>query len=135
MKILYCKILLPALLLLMINTLWAQNDFSNLPNSIDSSYGYTAQNPLKLKKGNQEKSINKSYHFLSVLRTQDNQTLKLLFRSSMQDPNYKEPDIRLTNRFSGMPIGKLGILDKYVFLTSIQKTQSYFTLTFITKES
>jgi hypothetical protein len=35
------------------------------------------------------------------------------------NPTYKEPSIRINNRFTGMPIsGKSGLLDKYVFLTS-----------------
>ena len=91
-------------------------------NSTDSSYGYTAKSPLKLKKGNQEKSMRNSYNFLSGLKTQDNQTLRLLLIVTIDDPNYKKPAIKINNRFTGMPInGKLGLLDKYVFLTSVTK--------------
>jgi hypothetical protein len=110
-----------AFFLLLINSLRAQNDFSKLTNSVDSSYGYTAQNPVKLKKGDQVKSIKNSYHYLSGLKTQDSQSLNLLYRSSLQNPNFKEPAIRLTYRYSGMPVGNLGILDRYVFLTSNTK--------------
>ena len=101
---------------------YGQKDFSKLATSMDSTFGYTNRNPLKLKKGNQGKSINNSQKFLAGLKTLDNQSLTLLFRSSEKDPAYKEPAIRINNRFNGMPIsGKLGILDKYVFLTSNTK--------------
>ena len=101
---------------------YGQNNFSKLLSSTDSTYGYTAINPLKLKKGNQQNSITNSIIFLKGLKTQDGQALTLLFRVSTSDPNYKEPAIRLQNRFTGLPVGgKLGILDKYVFLTSTKK--------------
>lgn len=101
------------------NTAFAQKDFTKLLNSTDSSYGYKAKNPLKLKKGNQRKSMSNSYNFLSGLKTLDNQTLRLLLIVTIDDPNYKKPAIKINNRFTGMPInGKLGLLDKYVFLTS-----------------
>ncbi len=101
---------------------YGQKDFTKLTTSIDSTLGYTAENPLKLKKGNQQKSIDNSYKFLSGLRTLNNQTLTLLFRTSISDPAYTKPAIRINNRHTGVPInGKLGILDKYVFLTSNTK--------------
>ena len=101
---------------------YGQKGFSKLKSSTDSTFGYTNLNPLKLKKGNQGKSIDNSYTFLSGLKTIDNQTLTLLFRSTTKNPTYKEPSIRINNRFTGMPIsGKLGLLDKYVFLTSNRK--------------
>jgi hypothetical protein len=38
------------------------------------------------------------------------------------NPNFKKPLINLYDRTTGMPInGKLGLLDKYVFLTSSTK--------------
>jgi len=103
-------------------TVYGQKEFPKLAAATDSTFGYTNLNPLKLKKGNREKSIDNSYKFLSGLKTLDNQTLTLLFRASTKNPNFKEPIIRLNNRFDGMPIsGKLGLLDKYVFLTSNKK--------------
>jgi hypothetical protein len=103
-------------------TVYGQRDFSKLTTSRDSTFGYTNFNPLKLKKGNQGKSIDNSYKFLAGLKTLDNQSLTLLFRSSEEDPAYKEPAIRINNRFNGMPLsGKLERLDKYVFLTSNTK--------------
>jgi len=101
---------------------YGQKDFSNLTTSTDSTFGYTNLNPLKLKKGNQEKSIANSYIFLSGLKTLDNQSLSLLIRATTDNPNFKKPLIKLYDRSTGMPInGKLGLLDKYVFLTSNTK--------------
>lgn len=111
-----------AILLCFTNISFGQKDFTKLVTSTDSSYGYSAQNPLKLKKGNQGKSIINSENFLSGLETEDNQSLTYLFRATVSDPNYREPKIRLNNRYTGMPIsGKLGLLDRYVFLTSNTK--------------
>ena len=93
-----------------------------MKNATDTTYGYTAQNALRLKKGNQEKSVAYYQKFLSGLKTHDNQSLELLFIATVNDPNYKQPAIKINNRFTGMPIsGKLGLLDKYVFLTSNTK--------------
>jgi|SRR5665647_364146 len=109
-------------LLLFAKVSYGQKDFLKLINTADSSYGYTAQNSLKLKKGNQAKSIAYSHSFLAGLKTEDNQTLSLLFIATVDDPNYKEPGIKINNRFTGIPInGKLGLLDKYIFLTSETK--------------
>lgn len=110
-------------LFLITNTSYAQKEFSNLKNATDTTYGYIAQNALRLKKGNQEKSVAYSHKFLSGLKTHDNQSLELLFIATVNDPNYKQPAIKINNRFTGMPIsGKLGLLDKYVFLTSKKDT-------------
>lgn len=109
-------------LLISAKTSYGQKDFLSLPASTDSLYGYTARNPLKLKKGNQEKSIANANIFLSGLTTQDGQLLGLLFRATTSNPTYKEPAIKINNRYTGMPLnGKTGILDKYVFLTSNTK--------------
>jgi hypothetical protein len=99
-----------------------QKDFTKLTTAADSSFGYTAENPLKLKKGSLSKSIDNTYKFLFGLKTLDNQSLTLLFRTSLSDPAYKEPGIKINSRQTGLPLsGKLGILDKYVFLTSTTK--------------
>jgi hypothetical protein len=111
-----------ATLLFSATTVFGQKEFISLTQSEDSSYGYTAQNPLRLKKGNQRKSMEYANHFLLGLRLQDGQRLKLLFGATVENPNHKESKIRLTNRFTGMPLsGNLGVLDKYVFLTSNTK--------------
>ena len=37
----------------------------------------------------------------------------------MDDPNHKRSKTQLTNRYTGMPLsGKLGLLDKYYFVTA-----------------
>jgi hypothetical protein len=112
--------LILATLLFSAKTSFGQKEFLRLQTSTDSSYGYTALNPLRLKKGNPHKSINYSHNFLMGLRTQDGQTLTFLSRTSTQNPNYKESYIDLSN--TGMPFGgDLGILDRYEFLTSNTK--------------
>ena len=108
--------------ILLFNPAYGQNSFSDLPTATDSSYGYTPKNPLRLKKGNQEKSMAYSYSFISGLKTLDSQTLTLLFRATVADPNYNQAALHLNNRFTGLPAnGKLGVLDKYVFVTTITK--------------
>ena len=104
------------------NFSFAQDFKKQIPNSTDSTYGYTSVNPLKLKKGDLGKSLENSINFLKGLKTQDGQSLDYYARSSIQDPSYKEPKIKLSNRVTGAPItGKGGILDKYIFVTSISK--------------
>ena len=113
---------LMAIIIVCVNTSFGQNNFMKLDNSTDSTYGFTAQNPLKLKKGNPEKSIDYSYSFLAGLKTKDDQALIYLSRFTTSSPTYKEPAIRLNNRFTGLPIsGKSGLLDNYFFLTSVTK--------------
>ena len=114
--------LFTTVLLLFAKLSFGQKDFSKLSVSLDSLYGYNDQNPIKLKKGNQKKSIDNTYKFLSGLKTTDNQSLKLLFRETVDNSNYIEPIINIRNKYDGMPInGKLPFLDKYVFLTSNTK--------------
>ena len=46
----------------------------------------------------------------------------LLFRATTDNPSYNEPAIKIEGRNTRMPLsGKLGLLDKYVFLTSNTK--------------
>lgn len=104
------------------NTTYGQKNFEKLAPTKDSTFGYTDQNPLKLKKGNLGKSIDNSYRFLSGLKTVDNQTLTLISRKSVKNPKYKEPTIALNNRYTGMPLNsKNGVLDKYVLISSETK--------------
>lgn len=120
-KIISCTLFFVTLLCIKKPSL-AQKEFTKLIASTDSTYGYSQQNPLKLKKGNQGKSIINSEMFLSGLKTQDNQSLTYIYRTTVNDLQYKEPKIKLTNRYTGMPLGsKLGLLDRYVFLTSNTK--------------
>lgn len=60
-----------------------------------------------------------SVAYLGGLRTSDNQTLRRIARTTVRDPAYAEPAIQLRVKSTGMPAsGKLGLLDRYVFLTS-----------------
>jgi hypothetical protein len=93
----------------------AQKAFANLPVATDSTYGYTNTNPVKLKKGNQEKSILQEMNYLSGLTTNDKQHLVFLHRTAVLNPGYKPPLI--TDRTAP----KAGVLDKYVFLTADTK--------------
>jgi hypothetical protein len=122
MNVFVTKTINLTLFLFLTMILYGQKEFTKLSSATDSTFGYSADDPLKLKKGNQSKSIDYSYKFLRGLRTTDGQTLLLLSRSSVDDPGYNESSIRITNRRTGLPIsGKLGILDKYIFLTSEKK--------------
>ncbi len=109
-------------LLLQQNYSFAQDSKKQIPVSTDSTYGYSSANPLKLKKGDLTKSLENSFGFLKGLKTQDGQSLDYYARSSIHDPSYKDPIIKLSNRVTGAPItGKGGILDNYIFVTSISK--------------
>jgi hypothetical protein len=65
---------------------FSQKDFSTLVSSNDSTYGYSNMNPLKMKKGDQQKSIEYSIKFLKGLRTLDNYKLNYKMRYSVADP-------------------------------------------------
>ena len=110
---------LMAIIGLLVTTLmFGQSNFSKISVSTDSTYGYTDGNPLRMKKGNQEKSMGYSIDFLKILRTEDDQKLELIQRFTVDDPNYVRSKTQLVNRYTGMPIsGKLGLLDKYYFVT------------------
>lgn len=107
-------ICLTSFLFVFASSSYAQN-FKKLSEATDSTYGYTARNPLKLKNGDPGESIVKTRNFISVLKTKDDQDLVLLGRGSMPDPNYKPPPDILSS------FGKGGILDRYTFVTSNTK--------------
>lgn len=89
----------------------------------DSTYGYTASNPMRLKQGEPYSSAALSAVFVRNLRTADNQPLELLIRYSIKDPAYSPPAIKIYDRQTGLPIsGKLGLLDVYVLKTPAQDT-------------
>lgn len=90
----------------------AQN-FKKLSSSTDSTYGFTANNPLKMKNGDPGESIGHTKRFLNGLKTIDDQDLVLLGRGSMPDPNFK-----MGKNFQ---LGDGGILDRYSFVTSVTK--------------
>lgn len=100
----------------------AQKTFTRLQHATDSTYGYTAANPVMLKNGNEKKSIINEMNYLSGLITADKQHLVLLIRSAVANPRYKYNTPLLNDRF-GAPLAnsKRGILDKYIFLSADTK--------------
>lgn len=90
--------------------------FENIESTKDSSYGYTAENPVTIKNADLNNSIGSSYYYLSRLRTEKGNKLKLIKRYSVENPKYKEPAIQLTNRYTGMPLNSGGgfLLDLYI---------------------
>lgn len=59
------------------NNSFGQKDFTKLKMSTDSSYGYTENNPLQMKDGKYSNTIKNVFKFLSGLKTEDNQIIKL----------------------------------------------------------
>ena len=110
-------IFLVIILTVIVNISFAQN-FSKLQQSTDSSYGYSANNPLKLKKGDPAGGVSNSKKFLQGLRTEDGQELSIESRSGVVDPNYKEKPGGIAAN-----LGDGGILDKYELVTSVTKTK------------
>ena len=78
--------------------------------STDSGYGYTPNAPIRIGYYDPQKSIGATYYFLSHLRGASGDSLELLGRSSLDDPNYKPP--LLPSRFGGFD--PVGILDCYI---------------------
>jgi hypothetical protein len=108
------KIIILLGLILLVSSCVVSNQkyFAEIKPSEDKLYGYTAKNPVKIKNGELQTSIQSSYYFLSRLRTADGRGFKLIYRASVENPNYRSTPF--TNRYTGMPIGSGGmILDEY----------------------
>ncbi len=90
--------------------------FSTIEPSTDSTYGYTAENPVTIKNADLGNSINSCYYYLSRLRTPEGNKLYLISRYTVDNPNYKKPAINLMNRYTGQPIsyGTGPLLDLYI---------------------
>ncbi|WP_339738509.1 hypothetical protein [uncultured Sunxiuqinia sp.] len=87
--------------------------FSSVEQSQNEAYGYTPLEPVEIKNGPLESSINSSYYYFSRLRTTDGESLKIIGRSSFGNPHYKSTGIY--NRYTEQPIGGGGmLLDRYV---------------------
>ena len=102
---------------IIVNLSFGQN-FSKLKQSTDSSYGYSDNNPLKLRKGDPVGGISNSKKFLQGLRTEDGQELTIVSRGGVNDPNYKEKPGGIAAN-----LGDGGVLDKYELITSVTKTK------------
>lgn len=107
------KLIVPLFIVLniFINVSYGQN-FAKLPSSTDSTYGYSAYNPLKFKNSDPVKNVGESKKFLKGLKTENDQELIMLGRSGVGDPNFKEPAGGIFES-----LGEGGILDKYKFVT------------------
>lgn len=92
--------------------------FANATSTEDPSYGYTAENPITIKNADLNNSIGSSYYYLSRLRTEKGKKLQLVQRYSVDNPNYKEPAVPLTNRYTGQPLsyGNGPLLDYYILV-------------------
>ena len=92
--------------------------FANTTSTEDSSYGYTAENPITIKNADLNNSIGSSYYYLSRLRTEKGNQLQMVQRFSVNNPNYKKPAVPLTNRYTGQPLsyGTGPLLDYYIFV-------------------
>jgi hypothetical protein len=101
--------------LMTLNIVHGQN-FTKLQQSSDSTYGFTDHNPLKLKQGDPVESIRNSQKFLNGLKTATDQSLVIVGRYSVIDPNYKEPPGGIL-----ASLGDGGILDRYQLVNSITK--------------
>jgi hypothetical protein len=90
--------------------------FSSIEAANDSSYGYTAENPITIKNADLNSSINSSYYFLSQLRSNKGNRLEIIRRYSVDNPNYKKPAVPLVNRYTGEPLnyGTGPFLDYYL---------------------
>jgi len=90
--------------------------FSEIEPTTDLSYGYTAENPVKIKNADLNNSIGSSYYYLSRLRTEKGNKLQLIERFSVANPDYQEPAIPLQNRYTGQPLnyGTGPLLDLFI---------------------
>jgi hypothetical protein len=90
--------------------------FTSVLPTTDTTYGYTAQNPVTIKNADLQNSIGSSYYFLSRLRTENGNKLQLIQRYSVNNPNYNQPAVQLQNRYTGMPLnyGSGPLLDLYI---------------------
>lgn len=93
-----------------------QKFFSEIPTATDSTYGYRRENPVTIKNGDLNNSIESSYYYLSRLRTEEGSSLELIQRFSVNNPNYKKPAVPFTNRITGDPLnyGTGPLLDLYL---------------------
>ena len=90
--------------------------FAKLQKTEDTSYGYTAENPIAIKNAGLGNSINSSYYYLSRLRSKNGNKLQLIMRYSVGNPNYEKPLFPVTNRYTGEPLnyGTGPLLDLYI---------------------
>lgn len=93
--------------------------FQDVVPTDDKTYGYTEKNPVNVKNGGLESSIDASYYYISRLRTERGEKLKVLTRKSKPASGFKEYPMQPYSRRTGMPIGSGGgeIIDFYTLVT------------------
>lgn len=97
--------------------------FSETLPTDDPTYGYAPENPVAIKNADLNSSIGSSYYYLSRLRSEKGNKLELIKRSSVSNPNYKNPTAPVTNRYTGQPLSYGGgpFLDYYTLLPKNEK--------------
>lgn len=90
--------------------------FTGIQPTVDTTYGYTAQNPVMIKNADLQNSINSSYYYLSKLRTENGNKLQFIQRYSVDNPDYNKPAIQLQNRYTGKTLNHNNgpLLDLYI---------------------
>ena len=90
--------------------------FSKISQTEDETYGYTKENPVAIKNSGLGQSIESSYYYLSRLRTEKGNKLKLIVRYSVDNPNFKKPLLPMTDRYTGRQLnyGNGPLLDLYI---------------------
>lgn len=89
-----------------------QTMLSSIEETVDETYGYTIGNPIRIGYSSPQKSIDYTYEFIDRLRDSSNMPLKLLYRVSVIDTNYK-PSFweKIPKRYGNS--GSSAILDRY----------------------
>jgi hypothetical protein len=97
--------------------------FSTIESSTDSTYGYTAENPVTIKNADLGSSIESSCYFISRLRTKMGNSLEFIVRYSVGNPTYKKPFLPIRDRFTGELLchGTGPILDLYILKPQNEK--------------
>lgn len=88
--------------------------FTKVQPTTDSTYGYTANNPLLIKNGDMYSSMDAEKYFLQRLTTLKDERLLYVSRGSFSNPKFHSTG--LENRYTHQAIGGGGpILDVYIF--------------------
>jgi hypothetical protein len=95
----------------------------------DSTYGYTAKNPILIGYSKSQESIRYTYDYISRLRNSNGAPFNILYRVSVDNPSYTPP---LLPRRHGYPYeeGDNGILDKYALIAigTVDTIHLYFDI-------
>jgi len=90
------------------------NVFDQISTSVDSTYGYTANNPIRTGYWDLMTSMQAQGYFMNQLATQDSVRLHGIMAATISAP-YKNSKPVLPKRFG--PMGNGGMMDKYTVVT------------------